>query len=214
MPEPQKGGTRPLSRNPEPASRKPRPGLGGALLACAIAVFGAIGALAASAAGSEPWITTWAATPAPRWAEELPAPFGVPEVLQDQTVRQVARVSVGGDQVRVVLSNEFGSRPVTVGAGSVALAGKDGALASAAAPLAWDGRAQVVIPPSAFVLSDPIDLKLAPLVTVAVSFYLPKKTALSSVHWDGVQTGYISGPETLCRPLSSRRSRRRNPGCC
>ena len=104
MPEPQKGGTRLLSRNPEPASRKPRPGLGGALLACAIAVFGAIGALAASAAGGEPWITTWAATPAPRWAEELPAPFGVPEVLQDQTVRQVARVSVGGDQVRVVLS--------------------------------------------------------------------------------------------------------------
>ena len=64
---------------------------------------------AVSAAGTEPWITTWAATPAPRWAEELPAPFNVPEVLEGQTVRQVARISVGGDQLRIVLSNEFGN---------------------------------------------------------------------------------------------------------
>src|SRR5271154_3603394 len=76
---------------------------------------------AARAAGSEPWITTWAATPAPRWAEELPAPFNVPEVLGDQTVRQIARISVGGDQVRVVISNEYGARPVTIGSASVAL---------------------------------------------------------------------------------------------
>src|ERR1700743_3027308 len=76
---------------------------------------------AARAAGTEPWITTWAATPAPRWAEELPAPFNVPETLGDQTVRQVARISVGGDQVRIVLSNEFGTRPVTIGGATVAL---------------------------------------------------------------------------------------------
>ena len=75
----------------------------------------------AQAAGAEPWITTWAATPAPRWAEELPAPFNVPEVLGDQTVRQIARISVGGDQLRVVLSNEFGTRPVTIGSATVAL---------------------------------------------------------------------------------------------
>jgi hypothetical protein len=73
------------------------------------------------ASGAEPWITTWAATPAPRWAEELPAPFNVPEVLGDQTVRQTARISVGGDQLRVVISNEFGTRPVTLGSASVAV---------------------------------------------------------------------------------------------
>ena len=76
---------------------------------------------AARAAGTEPWITTWAATPAPRWAEELPAPFNVPETLEGQTVRQIARISVGGDQVRIVLSNEFGTRPVTIGNTTVAL---------------------------------------------------------------------------------------------
>ena len=52
----------------------------------------------------------------------------------------------------------------------------------------------VVVPPGAPIVSDPVDLKLAPLSSVAVSIYLPEKTALTSVHWDGAQTGFISGP--------------------
>src|SRR5260370_22747477 len=91
-------------------------GLAVGMLALAAAPLGV-----ANAAGTQPWITTWAATPAPRWAEELPAPFNVPETLEGQTVRQIARISVGGDQLRIVLSNEFGTRPVTIGGATVAL---------------------------------------------------------------------------------------------
>ena len=86
-----------------------------------LAVVAAAPSGGARAAGTEPWITTWAATPAPRWAEELPAPFNVPETLEGQTVRQVARISVGGDKVRIVLPNVFGTRPVTIGNATVAL---------------------------------------------------------------------------------------------
>src|SRR5580698_100630 len=83
----------------------------------------------AATSGGDRWITSWAATPAPRWGSEVPAPYGVPETLEGVTIRQVARLSVGGGKVRVVLSNEYGSAPLTIGAGTVALAGKDGALA-------------------------------------------------------------------------------------
>ena len=77
-------------------------------------------------------------------------PFGVPETLDGVTIRQVARISVGGSKVRVVLSNEFGGEPLTIGAGSVALAGKNGALAGAGAVrLTWGGRSAVVVPPGA-----------------------------------------------------------------
>ena len=148
---------------------------------------------AAQAETTKPWITTWAATPAPRWADELPAPFKVPEILEDQTVRQVARISVGGNQVRVVLSNEFGSKPLVIGAGSVAIAGKDGAIDTGTMkPLTWGGKTSVVIPAGAPIYSDPTDLPVKALDSLSVSIYLPKKTAVSSVHWDGVQTGYIS----------------------
>jgi lysophospholipase L1-like esterase len=148
----------------------------------------------ASAGGTEPWITTWAATPAPRWAEELPAPFNVPEVLEGQTVRQVARISVGGDQVRIVLSNEFGARPVTIGSATVALsAGGDTVDPATVKPVTFSGQTSAVIPPGAPLVSDPVDLAVKPLSSVAVSFYLPKKTGITSVHWDGAQTTYVSG---------------------
>ena len=147
----------------------------------------------ANAAGAQPWVTTWAATPAPRWAEELPAPFNVPEVIEGQTVRQIARISVGGDQLRVVLSNEFGTRPVTIGNTTVALSAGGGAVDPATIkPVTFGGQATAVIPPGAPLVSDPVDLPVKPLSSVAVSFYLPKKTGVASVHWDGAQTTYIS----------------------
>jgi len=150
---------------------------------------------AARAAGAEPWITTWAATPAPRWAEELPVPFGVPEVLGNLTVRQIARISVGGDQVRVVISNEFGARPLTIGSASVALSASGSAVDPATVKaLSFGGRSSAVIPPGAPLVSDPVDFPVKALASIAVSFYLPKRTGVGSVHWDGAQTGYISGP--------------------
>jgi lysophospholipase L1-like esterase len=150
--------------------------------------------VAPRAAGAEPWITTWAATPAPRWAEELPAPFNVPEVLGDQTIRQIARISVGGDQLRVVISNEFGTRPVAIGSASVALSAGGNAIdPTTVKALTFGGNSSAVIPPGAPMISDPVDMPVKPLSNVAVSFYLPKRTGITSVHWDGAQTGYISG---------------------
>src|SRR5580692_7452727 len=147
----------------------------------------------ARSAGAQPWITTWAATPAPRWAEELPAPFNVPEVIDGQTVRQIARISVGGDQVRIVLSNEFGTRPITIGSATVALsAGGDKVDPETIKAVTFGGQTSATIPPGAPLVSDPVDLAVKPLSSVAVSVYLPKKTGMTSVHWDGAQTTYIS----------------------
>ena len=140
------------------------------------------------------WITSWAATPAPRWGSDVPAAYGVPETLEGVTIRQVARVSVGGERVRIMLSNEYGSAPLTIGAGTVAIAGPNGSQAAAGPRLTWGGRSSVVVPPGAPIVSDPVVLRVAALASVAVSLYLPEKSAITSVHWDGAQTAYISGP--------------------
>ena len=161
-----------------------------ALLALASAVPGTV----ALAAGVGPWITTWAATPAPRWAEELPLPFGAPEVLADRTVRQIVRISVGGVQLRVVVSNEFGSRPLHIGSASVAMsAGGSTVDPQTVKALSFGGRSWAVIPPGAPLVSDPVDLPVKALASVAVSIYLPTMTGLRSAHFDGRQTAYISG---------------------
>jgi hypothetical protein len=44
-----------------------------------------------------------------------------PVTISNQTLRQVVRVSVGGERLRVVLSNAFGTAPVDIGAAHVAL---------------------------------------------------------------------------------------------
>jgi hypothetical protein len=72
--------------------------------------------------GNDHWINTWTAGPMPPWAGPIPAGFF------DQTVRQVVRISLGGEKVRVRLSNEFGFKPVEVGAAHVAVAGAGGAI--------------------------------------------------------------------------------------
>lgn len=171
-------------------------------LAAGIAALAALTPLTIAQA-AEPWVTTWAATPAPRWAEELPAPFGVPEVLADQTVRQIARISVGGEQLRVVISNEFGTRPLTIGSATVALSAGGSAVDPATVKaLTFSGQSTAVIPPGAPLLSDPVDLPVKALSSVAVSFYLPKRTGIGSVHWDGAQTGYISAPGDAAKSIS------------
>ena len=139
------------------------------------------------------WIETWTASPQPIWDAEFFAPINIPRALRNQTVRQIAAISIGGNRVRVVLSNEYGSKPLVIGAAHVALAGSGSAIvAGSDRALSFEGHPSVTIPPGAPVISDPVDLTVAPLSNVAVSLFLPEQTPLTTFHWEGVQTAYIS----------------------
>jgi lysophospholipase L1-like esterase len=139
------------------------------------------------------WIDTWTASPQPIWDAEFFAPINVPRALRNQTVRQIAAVSIGGNRVRVVLSNEYGSKPLVIGAAHFALASSGAAIvAGSDRALSFDGHPSVTIPPGAPVISDPVDLAVAPLSNIAVSLFLPEQTPLTTFHWEGVQTAYIS----------------------
>ena len=147
---------------------------------------------AAQAAGSDDWIATWTASPQPVWEADFLAPVKVPRNLWGQTVRQMATVSIGGKQIRVVLSNEYGERPLKIGAAQVALADKGSAIAAGTGkPLTFGGSPSIVIPPGAPVMSDPVDLAVPALGTVAVSFFVPDVTPVTTFHWDARQTMYI-----------------------
>jgi lysophospholipase L1-like esterase len=138
------------------------------------------------------WIATWTASPHEVWAPDFLAPVKVPRNLWGQTVRQTASVSIGGERVRVVLSNEYGAWPLRIGAAHVALSDKGSAIvAGSGKPLTFGGRTSIVIPPGAAVISDPVDLSVAPLSSVVVSFFLPDVTPVTTFHWDAVQTTYV-----------------------
>lgn len=162
------------------------------------AVIPTVPALAAPA-----WVATWQASPQPVWGPEFLFPTNLPAVLKDHTVRQVARVSVGGARLRIVLSNAYGSEPIHIARATVARPVKDGAVAAESLRTAtFGGREAGVILPGASLVSDPVDLPVAALSQVAVSFHLPQATPIRTFHWDGRQTSWIvSGDQTQAAAL-------------
>jgi hypothetical protein len=139
------------------------------------------------------WIDSWTASPQDIWDAEFFVPIGVPRAVRNQTVRQIAAFSIGGKRLRVVLSNEYGSKPLGIGAAHIALAASGSSIVDGSdRTLSFDGKPSVTIPPGAPVISDPVDLTVAPLGSVAVSVFFPEQTPLTTIHWEGVQTAYIS----------------------
>ena len=143
--------------------------------------------------GDERWVATWAAAmhvPAAGFGEEFPSQIFE---FDDQTVRQVVRVSIGGDQVRVRLANTFGDVPLRIGAAR--LASRDGEERIDPASdrvLTFSCSPAITIPPGAIAVSDPVSLTVPALGELAVSIYLPEPTTGTTVHGFAFQTNYIS----------------------
>jgi lysophospholipase L1-like esterase len=107
------------------------------------------------------------------------------------------RTSIGGNRVRLVLSNAFGTAPIEVGAGHVALRDKDSAIVAASAKkLTVSGAATFSILAGATVVTDPVDLTVAPLTDLVVDLFLPGDLGVSpspvTTHNGASQTNFVS----------------------
>ena len=168
--------------------------------ACAAVALSAVIGLspASKAADADNWIGSWTASPQPAWGPDFPVPLGLPANLWKQTIRQHARLSIGGSRARVMLSNEYGKEPLTIGAADIALAGDGGKIQEGTDhALTFGGSPSVVIPPGAPAISDPVDMKVAPLALVSVSVYLPEVTPTTTTHWDGHETAYVAAGDKV-----------------
>ena len=151
-----------------------------------------------SRANDGKWIGTWTASPQPIWQKDFPIGLGFPSNYWGKTLRQVARVSLGGKSVRIMISNEYGEFPLKVGAATIALTG-DGAnlVPGSTRTLTFGGSTSITLPPGAPAISDPVDLDLPDLAEVSVSLFFPDTAPATTMHWDGHQTAYVvSGDKT------------------
>jgi lysophospholipase L1-like esterase len=110
------------------------------------------------------WVGTWATAPAP--AEGA--------ALSNQTLRMTARISIGGDTLRVRLSNAYGTRPLAIGAAHIGVRTSHAAVdPETDRVLTFGGERTATIAAGALLVSDPVNLHVAPLTDMAVSVYLP-----------------------------------------
>jgi lysophospholipase L1-like esterase len=107
------------------------------------------------------------------WAASLEGAHGV---SPDATVRQIARLSVGGTFIRVRLGNPFGIAPVRVRSawlGRTIAPGSATLVPGSNHRLTFGGARTISISPGREVLSDPVPITVEAQQDVAVSVYAP-----------------------------------------
>jgi lysophospholipase L1-like esterase len=142
-----------------------------------------------ASASSSGWVETWAAAmtkPTPMVANRADTGF------RDQTIRNVIFTSVGGQEVRIRLSNRYGDRPLRIGQASVGVVASDGNLSGPAYAVTFDGSRSVVVPAGEEVVSDAVAMPVSALEDLAVSIYVPQATGPATFHFFGEQNNYLA----------------------
>jgi hypothetical protein len=142
------------------------------------------------------WVAAWQGSPMTGgtfFSPGCPSDVG----LTNQTVRNIVYLSAGGDKVRVRISNAFGATPLHVGAATVAVSASGAAVnPGTLRTLRFSGKTSVIIAADSEALSDPVNLQIPPLTTLAVSVFLPDSTGLATQHFLAVQTNYLGAGNT------------------
>jgi lysophospholipase L1-like esterase len=105
------------------------------------------------------------------------------------------RLSTGGRTLRIRLTNEYGTEPVTIGAVHVALANGSGGIVAGSDHVVTfsGGGGSVTVPTAAPAVSDPIPFPVSGLTSLAISLYVPdsENPGGATPHSLGQQTAYI-----------------------
>jgi lysophospholipase L1-like esterase len=138
------------------------------------------------------WVGTWGAAPLP----PTPAmgPFPATPSFENQTIRQIVRVGMGGQRIRIRFTNEYGTKALHIGAARVALADDKGNIQPGTEhQVLFAGQPSTLIPPAAPYLSDPVDLPVTALGSISISLFLPDQTGQCTCHQSGMQKAFVSG---------------------
>lgn len=156
----------------------------------------------ASASGITPardperWIGTWATSPTGLPTSSKLGSLTVPEpTLVKGTFRYRLRISLGGRQVRLRFSNEYGNEPLTIDGISVGLAaGGLDARPGSLKRVTFGGKTDLRVPEGAPALSDVVDLGVKPLDDLLVSVYVREGTSVLAWPTEGspIDPGILS----------------------
>lgn len=158
------------------------------LAACAAALLLAVGSL--GAAPAKRWVGAWASSQMiPDAQNALPV-----AELEGATLRQVVRLTAGGPEIRLRLSNTFGTEPLEFEAVHVARSAEPGSarIAPGGRAVTFQGEAGVTVPAGADYVSDPIPFPVRPFDRIAVTVRLPKAPARQTCHPGSRTTSFVA----------------------
>lgn len=138
------------------------------------------------------WVASWTASPhAPLTTE---GPFAAAS-FDNVTISQTLRLSEGGSQLRVRLTNRYGTGPLAIGRARVFQIDDAGAeVPGTSRALSFGGNSGAVIPRGSPFASDVVALDLPDLARIKVEFHLPAPTGPCTCHLTGQDVLAVSAP--------------------
>lgn len=149
--------------------------------------------VAGQTAGLPHWIATWSPSASALASRpEAGLPDRVPS-YPNRTLREVVHTTLGGDSVRVRISNQYGDHPLHIGEVRVAIRGAGpNAQPGSSRAITFGGESGVTVGAGASVISDAAPYDVPALTDLLVSLYLPDSARTSTRHTLGLQTNYVS----------------------
>jgi lysophospholipase L1-like esterase len=142
------------------------------------------------------WVGTWSTAPQlVETGNNPPAPG-----LSNNTLRQIVRVSIGGDSLRLRLSNEFSTSPVTFHTVHIALSKGGGTIDTTTdRALAFGGNAEITIAPGAAITSDPLQFALLARADIAITICFGNTPSDITGHPGSRTTSYVLSGNQVSR---------------
>jgi len=146
------------------------------------------------------WVGTWSTAP------QLVEPGNMPPEpgLSNNTLRQVVRVSLGGDSLRVRFTNEFSTSLVTLLAAQIAVSRGGSAIdASTGKELKFNCHPEVTMNPGVAITSDPVSFALEPRMDIAITIFFGETSPDVTGHPGSRTTSYLlAGNDTSVSDFS------------
>ena len=134
------------------------------------------------------WVGTWAT--APQTVVRSFMPYN--NCMTNRSVRQVVKVSIGGDVIRLKLSNIYSMRPVEIRSIYIAHAKDSFAIdAKTAQYFKFGNSYKTVIPAGKQIVSDALKFNLRNLERVAITINYTSAPEIPTVHMGSRTTSYI-----------------------
>ena len=134
------------------------------------------------------WVGTWAT--APQTVVKSFMPYN--NCMTNRSVRQVVKVSIGGDVIRLKLSNIYSMQPVEIRSIYIAHAKDSSDIdAKTAQYFKFDNSYKTVIPAGKQIVSDALKFKLRNLERVAITINYTSAPEIPTVHMGSRTTSYI-----------------------
>ncbi len=143
------------------------------------------------------WVTTWAASPQKVWNKDFVFPTNIPDQISNQTIKQISHISLGGEAIRLVFTNQYGDQPLYIDKTTVGLVKGQSLKSKNAYPVYFSGKLKAQILPGKQLMSDPIQLPVPDHAQLMVNTFIQKPTTFKTFHWDAKQTSWlITGNQT------------------